>query len=98
MTRNEARDALVHTIVTILAEHPDLAGEASMAITHGVSQGVHTLQRQVSDARLAMTAALALMPPTRVDDQTRKLLRNVVAQAIPTTRTPAESKFLEKHT
>ena len=97
MERDKARDQLIHTITTVLAEHPDLAGEASQAITLGVTQGVHKMQTELMRCRNAMNVSLVLLQANRVNDDLRQLLYQQVAQAIPkSNQTSAEQQFLEK--
>ena len=95
--KHEARSMMCETIRRTLMAYPDLAGDASAAINAGVQAAVDRIQEDASAARLAMVAALALLPPNRITDNGRSMLEEIVRRAISATnRCPAEVKFMER--
>lgn len=97
MTRTEAESALTHTIRTILSEHPSLAGCASMAISAGVEDAMEKKQEALANTQLAMSLALALLPPNRKSDAVIKHLEQMVLRAIPATnRNQVEKDFAQR--
>lgn len=98
MTRDEAESTLIHTIRTILSEHPSLAGCASMAISAGVEDAMEKKQEALANTQLAMSLALALLPPNRKSEATVRHLEQMVLKAIPAPdhRNLAEDKFVQR--
>lgn len=95
MTKNDAAYKLYHTITDILAEHPDLAGEAAMAIGAGVRMANEKMQKDLADVRVALSLSLALLPPNRLTEGGRDLLELCVSRALPLGNlTPAEKIFV----
>lgn len=95
MTKHEAAALLRQTITRILADYPDLAGEASAAINAGVSAAMDRVNADRANAQTAMLAALALLPPNRVNDNARSMLASVVSRAINRgNMCPAERAFI----
>ena len=97
MTRSEAESALIHTIRTILSDHPYLAGCASMAISAGVQDAMEKKQEALANTQLAMSLALALLPPNRKSDAVVNHLEQMVLKAIPATnRNQVEKDFAQR--
>ena len=95
MNKNDAAYKLYHTITDILAEHPDLADEASMAIGAGVRMSNERIQKELSDTRVALSLSLALLPPNRLTEGGRDLLALCVSRALPLGNlTPSEEAFV----
>ena len=95
MTRDEAHAKLIGTILSTLRAYPDLAGEASAAISKGVNAAVCDLQEDLSNARLGLAVSLALLPPNRINDEARATLSAVVTRAIGVPVCEAERRFLK---
>ena len=98
MNRSEARDYMVGTIKAVLSNYPDLAGEASAAISEGVNAAICDLRNELSDARLGLAVSLALLPPNRVNDEARATLSAMVTRAIGNPACEAERRFLATQT
>ena len=98
MSKNEARANLIDTIRAVLSEYPDLAGEASSAISEGVSAAVYDLRNELSNARLGLAVSLALLPPNRINDDARTTLSAMVTRAIGVPACEAERRFLATQT
>lgn len=82
MNRLEAKDILAHTIIKVLEEYPDLAGDAATSISIGVSNANKKLAENLSQAKLALAVSLALLPPNRITDENKRLLELVVAKSL----------------
>jgi hypothetical protein len=91
------RDELIHTIHYVLSEHPELAGEASQAISSGVQNAMRTARRENADLRAAMAMSLALLPPNRLTDAGRETLERLILRALPdkAVQTESERRFSE---
>jgi len=96
VTRDEAHATLIGTIFSTLRAYPDLAGEASAAISKGVNAAVCDLREDLSNARLGLAVSLALLPPNRISDETRATLSAVVTRAIGVPACEAERRFLNR--
>lgn len=95
MSKHESEHILVRTIVTVLTEHPDLAGVAAQAISAGVAEGVQRVQLQASEARLALALSLSFIGANRMTDASKELLESQIARVIgPKGCCKAESDFL----
>jgi hypothetical protein len=95
MSRSESATVLTSTIRDILGAYPDLLEVAISAITGGIGDAFQKQREQLASTQLAMSLSLALLPPNRINDVTRKHLETVVLKAIPTNRTLAEQRFVD---
>ena len=86
MTRDEyaAQERMTGVILDVLAQYPNLAGVASMAITEGVTSACRTAQLELSETRFALSAALGLASSARLTAETKAALNTVVLKALPT--------------
>jgi len=94
----DRRDILLNTIQTILAEHPELAGEASQAITMGLQQALCKRDAELADTKMALSVSLSLLPPNRVTPESRKLFEHMIVKAFPEAahQSRAERDFAER--
>lgn len=98
MSRRESATVLTSTIRDILGEYPDLLEVAISAITGGVSDALAKQSEQLVTSQLALSLSLALLPPNRINDATRKHLETVVLKAIPSDRrrlSLSEQRFVD---
>ena len=95
MSRDEAHAKLIGTISSTLRAYPDLAGEASAAISQGVNSAVRDMQENLSNARLGLAVSLALLPPNRISDEARATLSAIVTRTIGIPLCEAERRFLK---
>lgn len=97
MTRTEAEIAMITAMRAVLSQYPELAGSAAMAITLGVNDAMEKKQEALANTQLAMSLALALLPPNRKSEATVRHLEQMVLKAIPAPahRNLAEDKFVK---
>ena|ERR1700761_128730 len=97
MTRNEVGLKMQATIIDALTQYPDLAGEASAAISRGLLLATDRLQQEVGQARMAMALALALLPPNRITEGAREALEACILRVLPNeNRTKSEDEFIRR--
>ena len=94
----DRRYILLNTIEATLAEHPELAGEASQAITMGLQQALRKRDAELADAKMALSVSLSLLPPNRVTPESRKLFEHMIVKTFPETahQSRAERDFAER--
>ncbi len=93
--RHEARMRLTSTIIDVLTQYPDLAGDAAQAISVGVGSALDRARQEAAEARMGMSLALALLPPNRISDEARNILTNFIGRVIGNPSCEAERKFME---
>ena len=85
MSRDEhdAQQRMTSVILEVLSQYPNLAGEASTAITEGVAAAYRAQQRELAETRHALSAALGLVSKDRLCAETKAALNTVVLKALP---------------
>jgi len=85
MNRDEydAQQRMTSVILEVLGQYPSLAGVASMAITEGVTSAYRATQLELSETRLALSAALGLASKARLSEETKAALNAVVLKGLP---------------
>ncbi|MEN9854960.1 MAG: hypothetical protein RLZZ157_86 [Pseudomonadota bacterium] len=98
MTRDEAQKALSADIIAALTAFPDLAGLATISIQTGQMRAYQQLLEQYNHTRMALSMALAIMPPNRLTETAKKSMEIAIANMLPPekTRCRAESHFAER--
>lgn len=93
----EAQQRMTGVILDVLAQYPNLAGVASMAITEGVTAAYRVRQRELAETRHALSAALGLVSKDRLSAETKAALNTVVLKALPNPehRNGYERNFVE---
>ena len=95
-SKEKRRLIFIHTIVSSLEENPEWLNDALNAISSGMDKALRNANERRAQYDLAFRCALSLADPKRLNQDTKDLLNQKIAEIIGESTSGVEKEFIKR--